>query len=305
MIANPPPWPNGAKCAAAITFDLDADSSVHAHLPHDSWRRISTLSYFAYDQIAVPRIARTFEQLGIRQTFFIPAWCMDRYPQMVEDVLGAGQDLALHGHIHELAYEHPDADTEHEWLSRSIDTFVRRAGFRPVGWRAPTYGFSPHTGALLREEGITYDSSLMGDDVPYILQTAAGPVLELPVDWTNDDWPQYVQSFDFDYYSPIRSPDRAMEVFRAEIEAAREYGGMWIGVWHPAISGRLSRFKRIAALAEELRDAPDVWLATLGEIATYVDGLIAAGTWRPGVQPSPPYSGPVSEAIGATHRQTR
>ena len=29
MIKNPVPWPNGAKCAVSITFDMDADSLIH------------------------------------------------------------------------------------------------------------------------------------------------------------------------------------------------------------------------------------------------------------------------------------
>ena len=29
MIKNPVPWPNGAKVACAITFDIDTDSILH------------------------------------------------------------------------------------------------------------------------------------------------------------------------------------------------------------------------------------------------------------------------------------
>ena len=29
MISNPVPWPNGAKVACAITFDIDTDSILH------------------------------------------------------------------------------------------------------------------------------------------------------------------------------------------------------------------------------------------------------------------------------------
>ena len=36
MIANPIPWPNGAKRACAITFDMDADSLIHISRPADS-----------------------------------------------------------------------------------------------------------------------------------------------------------------------------------------------------------------------------------------------------------------------------
>ncbi|MEC7050306.1 MAG: ribulose phosphate epimerase, partial [Pseudomonadota bacterium] len=29
MIQNPIPWPNGARCACVISFDMDADSLIH------------------------------------------------------------------------------------------------------------------------------------------------------------------------------------------------------------------------------------------------------------------------------------
>jgi hypothetical protein len=33
---------------------------------------------------------------------------------------------------------------------------------------------------------------------------------------------------------PISAPQRAMEVFRSEFDAAWEFGGLWISAWHPA-----------------------------------------------------------------------
>ena len=33
MIKNPVPWPNGARCAVAITFDIDTDSILHLEYP--------------------------------------------------------------------------------------------------------------------------------------------------------------------------------------------------------------------------------------------------------------------------------
>ena len=40
MIKNPVPWTNGAKCAAAITFDLDADSLILLEHPADGIKRV-------------------------------------------------------------------------------------------------------------------------------------------------------------------------------------------------------------------------------------------------------------------------
>ena len=61
----------------------------------------------------------------------------------------------------------------------------------------------------------------------------------------------------------ILPPERAMEVFMAEFEAARTVGGaLWIGVWHPFVSGRLSRWLRIEKMIEDqlyLQGLDDLW----------------------------------------------
>ena len=78
MIENSVPWPNGARCAAAITFDMDADSLIHLEHPTDSIRRVSAISMHRYGpEVAVPRIVETYKHFGIKQTFFVPAWCIE------------------------------------------------------------------------------------------------------------------------------------------------------------------------------------------------------------------------------------
>ncbi len=48
MIRNPIPWPGGAKCAVAITFDMDADSLIHIAWPEDG---VDRLYETALDQV--------------------------------------------------------------------------------------------------------------------------------------------------------------------------------------------------------------------------------------------------------------
>ena len=90
MIKNPIPWPNGAKCACAISFDVDADSLIHVARPKDSYNRLYPITMGRYGPtVAIPRILRRV-RLGLKQSFFIPAWTMERYPAAVEAVLEAG-----------------------------------------------------------------------------------------------------------------------------------------------------------------------------------------------------------------------
>ncbi len=102
MIANPVPWPNGAKCAVSITFDMDADSLIHLEHPRDSISRVSAISMLRYGpEVAVPRILDTYRELEIHQTFFVPAWCIEQYPAAVEAMVAGGHEVGHHGYIHE------------------------------------------------------------------------------------------------------------------------------------------------------------------------------------------------------------
>ena len=66
------------------------------------------------------------------------------------------------------------------WFERQIDVIVKMTGKRPRGWRAPLYNYSKHSTDFMIEQNFLYDASLMGDDVPYVLKTKKGQVIELP-----------------------------------------------------------------------------------------------------------------------------
>ena len=171
---------------------------------------------------------------------------------------------------------------------------VRATGRRPRGWRARLYNFSHRSANLLVSRGFTYDASLMGDDQPYLLETAAGRLVELPSHWGLDDWPQYVQPIDLDYMMPIGAPEQGFEAFRQEFEAARAFGGLWIPVVHPFAAGRLARWHVWHGFLETVLARGDVWFAPMEEIAAHVQGLVASGRWTPRVDRLPHYLSPVS-----------
>ncbi len=295
MIRNPIPWPDGARCAVAFTLDMDADSILHLAHHTSADTRVVALSMLRYGpEIAIPRIVETYRRFGMRQTFFLPAWCMERYPAAVETVLEGGHEVGHHGYLH----EHPNElsrDEEHAWLVRSTEVIEKMTGARPRGYRAPSYRFSRHTLDLLLEEGFDYDASLMGDDIPYLLEGDKGTVVELPAHYGLDDWPHFMASRDFGYMMSIKSPAYAMEVYRAEFDAMWEHGGMWIGVWHPFLSGRLARWAAIEGLIRYMHDKGGVWFAPLEEISAHVRKMIDEGEWRPRIDRLPYYDGPIPE----------
>ena len=288
MISNPVPWPNGAKCAACFTLDMDAESLIRIAHPQTAHTMVSAASMLRYGpEVAVPRILETYRHFGIRQTFFVPGWCAERYPRAVEAMVRDGHEVSAHGYLHEHPNEQTDAD-EHYWLHRSLEAVRAVTGESSPGWRAPLYKFSHRSAELLLEAGITYDASLMGDDVPYLLDTPRGRLLELPSHWGMDDWPPFMHSGELDFEMPIQPAARAWENWWEELEAMREFGGLWIPVWHPFLSGRLARWRHTHAMIEKMLAKGDVWFAPMRAIAAHVRACAANGTWAPRIESHAP-----------------
>jgi peptidoglycan/xylan/chitin deacetylase (PgdA/CDA1 family) len=285
MIRNPVPWPNGARCAVAFTLDMDAESILQLAHPQRAHTLVSAASMLRYGpQVAVSRILETYRHYGIRQTFFVPGWCAQHYPQAVEAMVRAGHEVSAHGYLHEHPNELSDAQ-ERETLWRSLDALRAITGEQPAGWRAPLYQFSHRSAQLLLEAGISYDASLMGDDVPYLLDTGQGRLLELPSHWGMDDWPPFMHSSELDFQMPIQSAARAWETWWEEFEAMWQYGGLWIAVWHPFLSGRLARWHHTHQMIGRMLDKGGVWLAPLRDIAAHVRNCMEQGTWQPRLEP--------------------
>ena len=284
MLQRPVSWPGGAKVACAITLDMDADSLVHIHHGAGAGNKLSAMSMLRYGpDVAIPRILDTYRRFAIKQSFFIPAWCIENHPGAVEAIVRDGHEIGFHGYIHE-APNSLSPQQELDYLCRSIEIIERRTGKRPRGNRSPLYNLSSETLRHLAEQGFLYDSSLMGDEVPYFLETGSGRVLELPVSWATDDWPPYVHAPDLGYMFPPQSPDGAMRVFQAEFDALLQCpGGVWIGVWHPFVSGRLSRWLRVEKMIEHMMRTGDVWFASLEKIADHVAEQTFSGVYEPRV----------------------
>ncbi|MCB4769999.1 polysaccharide deacetylase [Ancylobacter sp. Lp-2] len=297
LIDNPPPWPNGARCAVCFSFDFDAESLLHLYYPQDSTRRINLSSSLRYGaRVAVPRIARIWKHFGLRQTVFVPGWCVETYPAAIEALLEDGHELGHHGWLHERPNQLAPGD-ERRVLELGIAAIEKATGKPPVGYRAPSGAFSEHTLDLLIEHGFTYDASLAGDDVPYLLEGTRGRLVELPSDHPLDDWPQYVNLKEFNMGMTIQSPARAMEVFRAEFDAAWNHGGVWAAIWHPFVSGRLARAEAMVELIEHMQGKGGVWFATLAEMAEHINGVIARGEWTPSVERLPFWPEPVPQPV--------
>lgn len=271
MFLHPITWPHGNRMAASVTFDVDADSLIRTARPDDADLRLQPISMGRYGPtVGVPRILDTYRRLGLTQTFFMPAWVMETYPATVEAILKDGHEIGHHSWCHEDPMTHSDA-VEQELFERALEVHVRMTGRKPRGYRAPVYSLTPPMLDRLIEHDFLYDSSLMADDLPYLVKSDAGQIIELPPHWGADDWPPFAHFAEIDYLMPVRAPSDGIRAFVEEFDAMHAAGGFWMPVLHPFLTGRLARWQQMEAFLETALDKGDVWFAPLEAIATYVN----------------------------------
>jgi peptidoglycan/xylan/chitin deacetylase (PgdA/CDA1 family) len=239
--------------------------------------------------VAIPRILDTYRRLGIKQSFFIPGWCVETYPESVEAILRDGHEIGHHGWIHEDPVV--TMGNQREAFEKALHSYQRIVGRRPAGYRAPVYNITTEVVDLLIEHEFAYDSSMMADDIPYLIETEKGQLYEMPVHWGTDDWPPFAHYDEIGYMMPVRGPSAGLEGFWEEFDAQYEAGGFFMLIVHPFLTGRLARWRLVEQWLESTLESKDVWFAPLEEICAHVKSVQEADRKAVRTERLPYYSG--------------
>ncbi|RWI50274.1 MAG: polysaccharide deacetylase [Mesorhizobium sp.] len=264
---RPSAWPGGAKCAVALSFDSDHETSELK----DGGNSIGRLSWGEYgSRVGVPRILDILRRNSIPSTFFVPAVTALLHPDEQRAVVAEGHEVGLHGWIHEFNTALPP-EIERELLFRSSDALERATGVRPVGLRTPSWDVSSATIAAEKELGLLYDSSLMADEDCYeiLLDGIPSGLVEIPVEWIRDDAPYFFMNRHSNL-RPYTAPADVFDIFRREFELAHAAGGLFQLTMHPHVISYRSRIWILEELISTARSKGDVWFATHADVARWV-----------------------------------
>ncbi|MFI6513781.1 polysaccharide deacetylase [Streptosporangium sp. NPDC050855] len=279
-------WHGEASAVVVLTFDVDAETPILAQGGSYAAHAM-TMSHQAYGpDVGLPRILGLLDELAVPATFFVPGWVAEHRPWLASSIAGRGHEVAHHSYGHRpptsMTPQQERADFE-----RALAVFDRQ-DIEILGHRAAMWEASWQTTDLVAEYGLRYDSSLMGDDRPYKVATAAGEIVELPVHWSLDDWEQYAFLPAPHIGSVIESPVKVLELWRAELDGMRHYGGLFNLCLHPFLSGRPGRALALRRFIEYAQGCSDVSFARCGDLAAIVaadPGLTPRRPRPPGVDP--------------------
>ncbi|HEX5782335.1 MAG TPA: polysaccharide deacetylase [Solirubrobacteraceae bacterium] len=274
-------WLGDSAAVAVLSFDVDAESPILAQ-----GRRYAdhamVMTHQAYGpQVGVPRLLALLDDFGIKATFFVPGLTADRYPQTVERIAAAGHEVGHHSYSHRSPVDLGEA-AEREDFERALEA-LERVGVKPKGHRSALWEASWGTPALVAEYGLAYDSTLMDDDRPYLLETAQGTIAELPPHWSLDDWEQYAYLPRPPIGTNIESPAKVLDLWTNELDAMRRHGCLFMLTNHPFLSGRPGRVETLRKLIEHALGRGDVEFATAADVAARVreDPRATRRTLRP------------------------
>jgi peptidoglycan/xylan/chitin deacetylase (PgdA/CDA1 family) len=268
---KPKTWPNGARVAVGLSFDVDNATATLSQGVLD-YEVLSRGEYGALD--GLPRILRLLDKHQIAASFFIPAVSAALHPEMIKEIQASGRhEIGVHGWIHERLPVLNDAREEQRLLNQSIELLTKMTGKKPVGYRAPSWQFSFWTPQQIKDAGFLYDSSLMASDDAYELLLDGKPlgVIELPIERILDDAPYFGGGAN----GSNPSLDAVYDVFEAEFDVAREEGGLYRLTMHPHIMGHRSRVRLLDRLIEHMKKQGGVWFATHEQIANYVRSTVS------------------------------
>lgn len=260
---TPKSWPNGARVAVGLSFDVDNESYILA-AGQTSPTTLSAADFGA--QSGLPRILDLLDRHNIPATFFIPAVSAILHPEMIPAITKrARHEIGVHGWIHESPPSLAPGEEE-RLLNQAIDYLTKATGKRPVGYRAPGWAFSQNTMSLIRKAGFFYDSSLQSMDEPYEIVSNGEPtgMVELAIDWTLTETPYLGRN------GTMPSPEMLYKLYKDEFDGAYREKTMFILTLHPHVTGHRAPMQHLDEFVTYMQSKPGVWFATCEQIARYV-----------------------------------
>ena len=245
-------WRGDMRCPVMLTFDVDGVSGAINQNP-DSARLPSLMSMREYGpSVGTPRILDLLDKYGIKASFYIPGYVAETHEALVRDISARGHEIGHHGYMHE-----PPAtltpQQEADVLDRGSAVIERITGEKPLGYRSPSWELSESSLALLAERGFIYDSSLMGNDIPYIVDADGRDLIEIPVHWELDDVPYFNYAPALGARNVAASPDHVYSVWSAAFDGLHHYGRSFMLTMHPHTIGRPGRLRMLERLIQHIQ----------------------------------------------------
>jgi peptidoglycan/xylan/chitin deacetylase (PgdA/CDA1 family) len=250
-----------------FTFDLDAETMWTSRDPVNAERPI-IMSQGAYGwKVGLGRVLDLLARYDISATFFVPGLVIEQRPQVVDQILVGGHEIAHHSWSHKWIVNMVEEE-EREEMAKAFDIIKKSTGRPPRGYRSPAAEFSPRTLSLMKEYEFGFSSNYFDDDSPYLhcIDGEVSDIVEFPFHWVLDDAPFFNYSITLPGRT-MQAPSAVLEAWKAEFDMLYKEDREFVLALHPQIIGRPSRLIALEGLIKHIRGHNSIWFGRCDQVA--------------------------------------
>jgi allantoinase len=265
-------WPGGKRVAITLFVSLEWFPIVptdkpfratgHMQTAYPDYRHYTAREYGT--RVGFYRLLDAFAKAGARATIATNGAIAERYPSLIHDIVSAGHEIVAHStDMNGTIASGMDEADERALIATSLASLERVAGARPRGWHSIARSQSWNTPKLLVEAGLAYMTDWVNDELPYRFDTAAGPLISLPINHELSDRQILItQQQSVDSYA------QQIEDAYAWLDCeARRFGGRMLPMHlTPYIIGLPYRIAAFEQLLTRLANHSAAWFATTSDV---------------------------------------
>lgn len=200
-IELPREWPSGPTLAVSVSVMLESWSADAAPGigPMGNPLRSGVLdlqarSWAEYGpKVGAWRLLDVLARAETPAVFYVSGVLAQRYPDLIRAIAAAGHAVAAHSWSQNIIPAYQSVEEERHDLERCSAALEAASGARPRGWLSPRCTPSAHTSELLAGAGFAWHADTFDADLPYRLETAAGPITAMPFTMEVNDMPLYIR----------------------------------------------------------------------------------------------------------------
>lgn len=279
---KPLKWPNGARLALMITFNLeywdlvkDSAESYYAggpailpdplpgnvpDFPNYSWREYG-------QRVGIWRLIDIFDKAGVPATCTMNAKMGLERRAVIDAINERGWELVAHNFVQSdlLTNYQFEPEKERQIIRQTLRVYEQVVGRPAKGWLSSSLRSTTQTADICAELGLIYFTDLMNDDQPYLIQTEHGPIVSVPYTVEMNDFMIFLRRG--------ASTSEAVGVFKEQFDVLYAEGAdsgrlMNIGL-HPHVIGQPFRVRAVREFIEYVKRFDGVWWATREGIAEW------------------------------------
>lgn len=264
-------WPDDAKLVISVSLQFEAGAQAGRGLTgpfiglDSKYSDLPLAKWYDYGvKEGIPRLLEIFHRRRVHTTCHMSGSAVERNPHLAKEIVERGHEAAVHGQAWAPQYS-VTADEERASYEANVESILRAAGVRPVGFNGFWRRSTSQTLEILQDLGFLYHVDDVSRDEPSLVSVRGKPFASIPYTLELNDLIAYeLRNYSTEQYAADLKNE--FEMLYTEAESRRR---MMSITAHDRIAGRPARAKVLEEFIIYAQRRPGVVFLRKAEIARF------------------------------------